>query len=299
MILVTGGEGLVGSNISGDDLIVTDIVNGCKEHLDVTDAVETEAVISKYNPEAVVHCAAWIEPDQCERDPINCYRTNVMGTINVARACRAVGAKLVYVSTQLIFDGKKRTPYVEDDPAEPLQQYGLSHFCAEQYVKALDNHIILRTSLCHGQCSNGRRYGFVYWVLDSLEAGREIQVVDTLWTTPTDIKDFGRCIRKLIDRDATGTYHHAGDRYLSRYAYAVSAAEHAGLDASLIKKTNLSVLMKKWVATRPLYAGLNCDQITMDHGIQASAALAWLNGSLRQSGRAPRSMLRRTRASRK
>jgi dTDP-4-dehydrorhamnose reductase len=276
MILITGGEGLVGSNIPGDDLIFTDITEDCAIHLDVTDAEQTEAVIAKHKPEAVVHCAAWIDPDQCERDPMGTYKVNVVGTMNVIRACRSIGAKLVYVSTQLVFDGKKRTPYVEDDPAEPLQQYGLTHFCAEQYAKELDNHLILRTSLCHGFCRNGRRYGFVYWVIDSLKAGKEISVVDTLWTTPTDIKDFGKCIRTLIERDATGTYHHAGDEFLSRYQYAVRAAEYAGLDASQIKKIDMSELMQKWVATRPIYAGLDSKKVLTDYGIEPSYALAWI-----------------------
>jgi dTDP-4-dehydrorhamnose reductase len=280
MILITGGEGLVGSNIPGDDLVVTDIVEGGGEYLDVTDVEATEAIISRHKPEAVVHCASWIEPDQCEKDPLGCYNVNVVGTMNVARACRKVGAKFVYISTQLVFGGQKLTPYEEDDAAAPLQQYGLTHFCAEQYARALDNHLILRTSLCHGECRNGRRYGFVYWVLDSLRAGKEIGVVDTLWTTPTDIVDFGNCIRTLIDRDATGTYHHAGDRYLSRYAYAELAATTAGLDASLIKRIDMSVLMKNWVAERPIYAGLNSSRIEQEHGIPPSDALAWLETGL-------------------
>lgn len=280
MILVTGGEGLVGSNIPGDDLIITDIVNGAPVHLDVTDAEETEKVIREHGPEAVVHCAAWIDPDQCELDPLNCYQVNVVGTMNVARACKAVGAKFVYVSTQLVFDGRKPIPYREDDPAEPLQQYGLTHFVAEQYAKAYENHLILRTSLCHGSCRNGRRYGFVYWVIDSLKEGKEITVVDTLWTTPTDMTDFGRCVRALIERDARGTYHHAGDKFLSRYEYAVMAAEYAGLDAGLVKKIDMSELMTKWVATRPIYAGLSCDKIKAQYGIEPSDAFAWLKSSV-------------------
>jgi dTDP-4-dehydrorhamnose reductase len=283
MILVTGGEGLVGSNIPGDDLIITDIVEGSEVHLDVTDAEETERILNQYKPEVVVHCASWIDPDQCEKDPLSCYDVNVVGTMNVSRICRELGAKFVYISTQLVFDGKKPIPYREDDQAEPLQQYGLSHFCAEQYARALDNHIILRTSLCHGHCRNGRRYGFVYWVIDSLKAGKEISVVDTLWTTPTDIIDFGQCIRTLIEKDARGTYHYAGDKFLSRYEYAVLAAERAGLDSSKIKKIELSELMTKWVATRPIYAGLSCDKIKAKYGIEPSDAFAWLEQSVSSS----------------
>lgn len=284
MILITGGEGLVGSNIPGDDLLSTDIVDGCQEYLDVTDAEATQALISKHQPEAVVHCASWIEPDQCENDPLGCYEVNVVGTMNVARACREVGAKFVYISTQLVFDGEKCTPYRESDAPAPLQQYGLSHYCAEQYVKALENHLILRTSLCHGKCRNGRRYGFIYWVLDSLEEGKEISIVDTLWTSPTDIVDFGNCIRTLIDHDATGTYHYAGDRYLSRYAYAELAAIQAGLDPSRIKKIDMSILMEKWVATRPLYAGLDSSRLRMEYGIAPSDALAWINPRVSKAG---------------
>ncbi len=276
MILITGGEGLVGSNIPGDDLLSTDIVEGCHEHMDVTDPAETSGIIGRHKPHTVIHCAAWIDPDQCEKDPVNCNKINVAGTMNVLGACRAVGAKLVYISTQLVFDGCKKTPYIEDDRAEALQQYGLTHFCAEQYVKSYDNHLILRTSLCHGSCKNGRRYGFVYWVLDSLKEGKEINVVDTLWTTPTDITDFGNCIRKLVDRDACGTYHHAGGAFLSRYEYAVKAARAAGLNSGLVNRIDIKELMKKWVARRPVYAGLNSGKIMKDHGIPPSDAFGWI-----------------------
>jgi len=276
MILVTGGEGLVGSNIPGDDLVFTDIIDNCDVHLDITNAEETEDVIKKYNPDTVVHCAAWIDPDQCEKDPLSCYNVNVVGTKNVINACQAVDAKMVYISTQLIFDGEKEIPYLEDDPALGLQLYGLTHYVAEQHVRFHENHLILRTSLCHGHCRNGRRYGFIYWVVDSLKAGKEITIVDTLWTTPTDIKDFGNCVRTLIDRDATGTYHHAGAEFLSRYSFAVRAAESAGLDNSLIKKINMDQLMTKWIAKRPIYAGLNSEKVKKEYGIEPSDPFLWL-----------------------
>ncbi|MBI4878368.1 MAG: NAD(P)-dependent oxidoreductase [Planctomycetes bacterium] len=280
MILVTGGEGLVGSSIPGAGLLFTDIVDGCDERLDVTDAEQTRRVIAERKPEVIVHCAAWIDPDQCEKDPLGCYRVNVVGTMNVLEAARAVGAKLVYVSTQLIFDGQKKTPYLEDDPACGLQQYGLTHFVAEQYVRSYDNHLILRTSLCHGRCRNGRRYGFVYWVIDSLRQGKEITVVDALWTTPTGVADFGRCMRALIDRDATGTYHHSGSRFLSRYAFAVEAAQAAGLDPSGIRRIDMDQLMAKWVARRPLYAGLDSSKVEREYGIPPSDPFAGLRAPL-------------------
>ena len=274
MILVTGGEGLVGSNIPGDDLVVTDIVEGCPVHLDVTDAQETRRVILEHKPDVVVHCAAWIDPDACERDPVGAFRVNVVGTMNVVAACREAKAKLVYVSTQLVFDGEKHTPYRENDAAGPLQQYGITHFCAEQYARSLENHLVLRTSLCHGRCRNGRRYGFVYWVIDSLKAGKEIGVVDTLWTTPTDIRDFGHALRVLVDRDVRGTYHYAGREFLSRYDYAVRAAKRVGLDASRVKPIALDELMTRWIARRPLYAGLDSGKAAADYGLVPSDPFA-------------------------
>lgn len=266
-VLVTGGCGLIGSSIPGDDLILTDILPGAPVHLDVTDAEETRAVIALHKPCAVVHCAAWIEPDQCERDPLGGFKVNVMGTQNVLAACKAAGAKMVYLSTQLVFDGAKQAPYAEEDACAPLQQYGLTHFCAEQYARGYDNHLIIRTSLCHGCCRNGRVYGFVYWVLDSLRAGKTIDVVDSFWTTPTVASEVGAALRTLIERNAVGTYHCAGNRYLNRYEYAVAAAQKAGLDASRIRKIGVADLMKKWVARRPLHAGLDSGKLRRDCGI--------------------------------
>jgi dTDP-4-dehydrorhamnose reductase len=274
MILVTGGRGLIGSNIPGDDLILTDIVSSCQETLDVTDPEQTREVINRYKPSIVVHCAAWIDPDVCERDPVGCYRVNVVGTMNVLAACQREGARLVYLSTQLVFDGTKLTPYTEGDPVGPLQQYGLSHYCAEQYVRGYENHLILRTSLCHGAKQNGERYGFIYWVLDSLRAGKTIEVVDAFWTTPVDVRDVGMCLRTLLDADATGTYHYGGQQYLSRYQYAIQVAQRAGFDSSLIRPIGVETLMQKWLARRPLFAGLDSSRIQQEFGIQPSDALA-------------------------
>jgi dTDP-4-dehydrorhamnose reductase len=274
MILVTGGAGLIASNIPGDDLLLTDIVPGCAEILDVTDPVQTEAVIQRYRPTTVVHCAAWIDPDACEQDPLGCYRVNVVGTMNVLAACCASHARLVYLSTQLVFDGEKQTPYTEDDPVGPLQQYGMSHYCAEQYVRGYDNHLIVRTSLCHGYKRNGERYGFIYWVLDALRAGKSLEVVDAFWTTPVDVRDLGQCLRVLLDNGATGTYHYGGAQYLSRYDYAVAAATRAGLDPKLLQPIGVETLMQKWLARRPLFAGLDSTRIAREFGIQPSDATA-------------------------
>jgi dTDP-4-dehydrorhamnose reductase len=274
MILVTGGGGLIAGNLPGEDLILTDILPGCQEHLDVTDAAQTAETIRRHQPSAVVHCAAWIDPDKCETDPVGCFRVNVVGTMNVLAACREVGARMVYVSTQLVFDGEKRTPYVEDDPVGPLQQYGLSHYCAEQYVRGYENHLIVRTSLCHGRKRNGERYGFIYWVLDSLFAGKTIEVVDAFWTTPVDVQDLGHCLRVLLDRNATGTYHYGGQQYLSRYDYAVAAARRAGLDPAMIRPIGVESLMKKWIARRPLFAGLDSSRVEREFGVPPSDALA-------------------------
>jgi len=274
MILVTGGCGLIASNIPGDDLLLTDILPGCAEKLDVTDPAQADQVIRRHRPSAVVHCAAWIDLDQCEKDPVGCFRVNVVGSMNVLSACRAIGARMVYLSTQLVFDGQKRTPYVEEDPVGPLQQYGQSHYSAEQYIRGYENHLIVRTSLCHGQKRGGERYGFIYWVLDSLRAGKKIDVVDGFWTTPVDARDLGKCLRVLIDRKATGLYHYGGAQYLSRYDYAVQAAERAGLDASLIHSIGVEELMKKWVARRPLFAGLDGGRLEREFGVAPSDALA-------------------------
>ena len=274
MILVTGGCGLVASNIPGDDLFLTDIREDCAERLDVTDAEQVAEVIHRHRPSTVVHCGAWSDVDRCEKEAVGCFRVNVVGSINVLAACRAIGARIVYVSTQLVFDGGKRTPYVEEDAPGPLQQYGLSHYCAEQYIRGYENHLIVRTSLCHGRKRGGERSGFVYWVLDSLRAGKAIDVVDGFWTTPVDVRDLGNCLRVLLDREASGTYHYGGAEYLSRYDYAVRAAEIAGLDVSLIRRIGVEELMRKWAARRPLFAGLDSSRVGREFGVAPSDALA-------------------------
>ena len=138
-ILITGANGMVGNYV--DFGIKTD-----RRSLDITDLKEILAVCRKYNPEAIIHLAAETDMEKCEIDPGRAYLINSAGTYNVAKAAISVGAKMVYISTNAVFDGRKSASYNEDDEPNPQNVYGRSKYIGELIVQSLlDDYLIIRT----------------------------------------------------------------------------------------------------------------------------------------------------------
>ena len=136
--IITGANGMVGSYV--DFGIKTD-----KRMLDVTDFEETTKVISKHKPPVIIHLAAETDVDRCERDPVQAYLINAIGSYNVASVARDIGAKMIYISTSAVFDGFSNNPYNENDKPNPQYFYGRSKYIGEALVKDIsDNYIIAR-----------------------------------------------------------------------------------------------------------------------------------------------------------
>ncbi|PKK85299.1 MAG: dTDP-4-dehydrorhamnose reductase [Thermoplasmata archaeon HGW-Thermoplasmata-1] len=226
--------------------------------LDITNCASCEAAILKIKPRFVVLTAALTNVDQCEREKELAYGINAEGPGNVARACRKAGAKLVYVSTDYVFDGTKGN-YRETDAANPINHYGYTKLIGEKAVQeALGDSVVARTSVLYGW--NPVKSNFVMWVIDSLKNGKEISVVNDQFTTPTYVGDLSEMILALMKNDCRGTYHTCGAERINRYDFAVKIADVFGLDASLIKPTTSDKL--NWTAKRPMDSSLNTEKIS-------------------------------------
>jgi len=199
-VLVTGGDGILASYLSGTHLSRTE--------LDVCEYGFVLALFQKMLPSVVIHTAAETNLVACEADSVHAFRINALGIYNVALAARAVGAKLVYISTSGVFDGTKLTPYSETDIPNPVNVYGHSKYLGELAVAGMSQrHLIVRASWLFGGGSH-RDTKFVGKIL--AQQGEELKAVNDKQGSPTYVKDLAAHITKLIEADATGIHHYSG-----------------------------------------------------------------------------------------
>ncbi len=182
-------------------------------------------------PDLVIHAAAMTDVDACELDPEAAYRINALGARNVAVACREVGATMVYVSTDYVFDGAKGSPYSEDDPVGPVNVYGRSKLLGEVCVREeLSDHYVVRTSWLYGRAG---RPNFVRAVLGLARDWRErrgepLRMVADQVGGPTYTRDLAEALLLLVRRSAYGTYHLSNAGSCSRWEFARAILDMAG-----------------------------------------------------------------------
>lgn len=236
-ILITGSSGMLGVDLSNElnkdyEVYGVDLVGNPKSAVhnfykgDITNKKNILDIVKKTKPHIVIHAAAWTDVDGCELDKRKAHRMNSEGTKNIALACKKINSGLVYISTDFVFDGKKKRPYVESDRPNPLSVYGKSKLKGESFVKKiLKKYYILRTSWLYG------KYGknFVDAILSKAKAGRMLKVVNDQTGSPTYTKDLAAAVHVLLNKTFTqypipntqyGIYHVSNAGSVSWYEYA-------------------------------------------------------------------------------
>jgi len=199
-ILIIGSEGMLGSallsSFKGPDIEVigTDI-RAEKNPLDITKPDDTTDFIKQVRPDVVIHVAAYTDVDGCELNLNDAYLINSEGTKNIANACKQIGAFLIYISTDFVFDGNKAMPYIEDDVPSPISIYGRSKLQGEQRVRQLlERYLIIRTSWLFGESGKN----FVDTIIKKAESGEPLRVVDDQRGSPTYAKDLADAIVAIL-----------------------------------------------------------------------------------------------------
>jgi dTDP-4-dehydrorhamnose reductase len=226
--------------------------------LDITDPLSIAAAIDQVRPWAVVNAAGYVRVDDAERDP-ECERENAHAAFLLARETAARGIKLVTFSTDLVFDGAKRTPYVESDEVRPLSAYGRSKTLAERFVREADPRaLIVRTSSFFGPWDEAN---FVVGVLREIARGRPVRAAEDVVVSPTYVPDLVNETLDLLIDDERGLWHLAGPEPVSWLELARRAVALAGLPASLVEGCAAETL--GWVAARPGYSALGSERAVL------------------------------------
>lgn len=237
-LLVTGAGGMLGQAVVavaarlGHEVAALD-----SAALDVTDAVAVHDTVAEAQPRAIVNCAAWTDVDGAEEHKQQALAVNGAGAGNVAHAADGAGARVVHVSTDYVFDGRKTIPYVEDDPPAPLGAYGRTKLAGEEAVAAAcRDHAIVRTAWLFG--SGGRN--FVDTMLGLGAERDEVRVVTDQVGCPTWTGHLAPALVELAERPDTGVFHAAAAGRCSWYELAVEAFALAGVSCRVVPATSES-----------------------------------------------------------
>jgi len=265
-LLVTGASGLLGSKIvelSKNDYEVTPLHNTRPLHpnslkLDITNTNEVSNLFHKLKPNILIHTASETNVDKCETEKEHAWKTNVEGTHEIALACSKSRTKLIYISTDYVFDGKKGN-YNEKDKPNPINYYGVTKLEGENKVTSqCQNYAILRTSVLYGW--HPWKQNFATWVINMLKQNKEITVVEDHYNTPTLADNLAQIVIESVQKNLQGLYHASGNEKISRYEFARRIAKVFHLDQNLIKPIKMSQLTA-WIAKRPSDSSLNTGKI--------------------------------------
>lgn len=230
-ILVTGVKGQLGFDVvnelekRGHTAIGVDV-----EEMDITDAEAVEKVMKADNLDAVIHCAAYTAVDAAEDNRETCMRVNADGTKNIARVCKELDLKMVYISTDYVFDGKGERPWEPDDARSPLNVYGESKYQGELAVEEyLDKYFIVRIAWVFGV--NGKN--FIKTMLKLGETHKEINVVNDQTGSPTYTYDLAVLLADMVETEKYGRYHATNEGLCTWYEFAKEIFKQAGMDVKV------------------------------------------------------------------
>lgn len=260
-IIITGCNGQLGKEINryysekrGLQFINTDVAE-----LDITDIDAVMELARGEQPYAIINCAAYTAVDACETNQDLAFKINVLGPRNLAIAAESVGAKLVHISTDYVFDGMKETPYMEYDLTDPKSVYGITKARAEEMVRAFcHRYFIFRTAWLYGDGKN-----FVRTMLKLAEDRDTVTVVADQFGTPTSTKELVKAIDSILFTDNYGTYHATCEGSCSWAEFAEEIFRLAGKDVKVIPTTTAEYGA---AAQRPLHSILENYMLRMVGG---------------------------------
>lgn len=224
-VLVTGAQGMLGFVLVAYLQTEHQVCGVDQQDFDIAERAAVERAFRQWRPQFVFHLAAYTDVDGCEANSSRAEQVNALGTLNVARACADIGARLLYVSTDYVFDGRGKRPHREDDSPNPLSVYGLTKLRGERYVQALvAGHVIVRSSWLYGP--GGKN--FVTTILKLAKQGADLRVVADQIGSPTYTRHLALALVGLLGRGVGGVFHVTGSGSCSWFEFAEAIVRSAG-----------------------------------------------------------------------
>ncbi|MGN0385590.1 MAG: dTDP-4-dehydrorhamnose reductase [Lachnospiraceae bacterium] len=245
-VLVTGVKGQLGYDVVREcekrniEAVGVDI-----EEMDITDKASVDRVVKEAGVDAVIHCAAYTAVDAAEENVEICRKVNAEGTENIAKVCKELDLKMVYISTDYVFDGKGTRPWEPDDERAPLNVYGQTKYEGELAVQNnLEKYFIVRIAWVFGV--NGKN--FIKTMLRLAEDHDSLTVVNDQFGSPTYTYDLARLLVDMVQTEKYGIYHATNEGICTWYEFACEIFKQAGID---IKVSPVSAAEYKAKAKRP------------------------------------------------
>ena len=251
-ILILGHKGMLGSDLMLRMMAAHDVTGKDVGDFDITVEDDCGRVIAECSPDVVINAAAYTNVDGCETDRERCFAVNAVGVKNIALACRGKGIRIVHFSTNYIFDGRKETPYVEEDEPAPLNVYGASKLEGERFLQAFsDRWLLIRTAWLYGR--NGKN--FVKTILEKAAAVKTLDVVDDQIGTPTYSWDLAAAVQLLIEGGHEGLFHLTNRGRCSWHEFACKILLYAGKNDVTVRPIPSADLARP--AVRPAWSVLS------------------------------------------
>lgn len=256
-VLVTGAKGQLGRDLmnelerQGLEGIGVDV-----EEMDITDPEKCRSVIGRAGADAVIHCAAYTAVDAAEDQAELCRRINGEGTRNVAEACRDAGVKLMYISTDYVFDGQGTRPWEPDDERAPLNVYGQTKYEGELAIEELlDRYYIIRIAWVFGAAGKN----FIKTMLRLVKEKGAVSVVDDQVGSPTYTYDLARLLVDMVQTEHYGRYHATNEGECSWYEFACEIFRQAGLKVQVTPVSSEAFAAR---AKRPANSRMSKEKLT-------------------------------------
>jgi len=264
-MLVIGARGMLGRDLMGilqASFPAAEVVGWNIEEIDIRKEKDTLAKIEELRPEVVIHLAAYTDVDGCESDEKRAFAVNADGTRHVALAASTCRSKMVYLSTDYIFDGDKREPYSESDAPRPLNVYGHSKLRGEQYVQELaEDFLIIRTQWLYGPFGKN----FVDSILRQAREKKTLSIVDDQTGSPTYTVDLAKAIFGLIRVNARGIFNVANSDFCTWYTFGQAILKLSGVNQVRVIPISTKELDRP--AVRPSYSVLDCRKLKAETGL--------------------------------
>lgn len=272
-VYITGIAGMLGSSIAkslqkdfvvtGADLIKIDMHGIAYDVFDLCDKQALLHSIEQARPHVLIHTAAMINVEQCEAEPENTYRVNTELTEMLAQICTEKKIKMIYISSDSVFDGEKKGMYTEEDTARPLNVYAKSKYEGELAVSHCPDGLVLRTNIYGINLQDKKSFG--EWIVDSLREEKELFMFDDIFFSPILVTDLAEVISQCIKQNLSGLYHACGTGSISKYDFGMEVKKEFGYVNGIINQASSQRMNFK--AKRPKNMGMSNEKISKALGI--------------------------------